>query len=175
MKVFRFKFYLCVVCSLLLLPLVTQGQFNISRSSFGNGSTSVASDINSISSSLGQSLIEQTSNSESNIIFGFWNVNRTLVNVDDNDLLPDKFELFQNYPNPFNPTTKIKYSIPETSNVLIEVFNVLGQRVSVLIDEEKKPGFYINEFNAVNLSSGFYVYRINAKNFVEVKKMMLLK
>lgn len=175
MKTFQFKFWFYMICFLTLLPLVINGQFNISRSSFGNGSGSIVGENNTIRNSIGQTIIGQAVNSESNILFGFWNANKTLVDVDDNDLLPKKYELFQNYPNPFNPTTNIKYSIPEASNVLIEVFNILGQRVSVLVDEEKKPGFYVHQFNATNLASGFYVYRISAKNFVNVKKMMFLK
>lgn len=175
MKNFQFKFWFYLICFLTTLPLVMKGQFNISRSSFGNGSGSVVGENNTIHNSLGQTIIGQASNSESNIMIGFWNANKTLVDLDENDLLPNKFELYQNYPNPFNPTTNIKYSIPEASKVLIEVFNILGQRVSVLVDEEKTPGFYVHPFNAANLASGFYVYRISAKNFVDVKKMMLLK
>lgn len=175
MKTFQLQICLYILCFLTILPLVVHGQFKISRNNFSNGSGSAVSENYFVGNSLGQSIVGQASNTESNIMIGFWNANKTLVDLDENDLLPTKFELFQNYPNPFNPTTKIKYSIPEASKVLIEVFNILGQRVSVLVDEEKKPGFYINLFNAANLSSGFYVYRISTKNFVDVKKMILLK
>ncbi len=88
---------------------------------------------------------------------------------------PDKFELNQNYPNPFNPTTKIKYSIPKTSNVELKVFDILGRKVAELVNEEKPAGNYTVDFNASKLSSGIYFYRITSGNFTQVKKMILLK
>ena len=88
---------------------------------------------------------------------------------------PSAFRLSQNYPNPFNPTTTIEYTIPEKSFVNITVFNELGQIVTVLINREESPGNYTIEFNAKNLSSGIYFYRMQAGNFVKVKKLILLK
>ena len=85
------------------------------------------------------------------------------------------FQLSQNYPNPFNPSTKIKYSIPQSSNVIIKVFDVLGNEIETIVNEEKSAGEYEVEFNAVNLPSGIYFYKLHAGNFVETKKMILLK
>ena len=85
------------------------------------------------------------------------------------------FELEWNYPNPFNPSTKIKYSVPQSSNVLLKIYDVLGKEVATLIDEEKPAGNYEVEFNASNLSSGTYFYRLRSGNFVEMKKMVLMK
>jgi hypothetical protein len=85
------------------------------------------------------------------------------------------FELFQNYPNPFNPTTKIRYFIPQEGKVEINIYNVLGQKVKELVNENMKAGKYETTFNGSNLSSGVYIYRIEAANFVQSKKMMLLK
>jgi hypothetical protein len=96
--------------------------------------------------------------------------------------LPIKFSLEQNYPNPFNPSTKIKYSIPsfalsgvEDSRVILKVFGVLGNEVATLVDEEKPIGTYEINWNAANLPSGVYVYKLQSGSFVETKKMILLK
>ena len=94
----------------------------------------------------------------------------------EEDLLPKEFELMQNYPNPFNPVTKIKYAIPQVSHVRIEIYNVLGQRVRTLVNEEKVPGYYTVDFDASSLASGFYIYRLNASSgFNSVKKMIVTK
>ena len=85
------------------------------------------------------------------------------------------FTLKQNYPNPFNPATIINFSIPKASNVLLEVFDVLGRKVATLFDENKKAGNYCVEFNASNLSSGIYFYRFKTSGKIITKKMLLLK
>ena len=85
------------------------------------------------------------------------------------------YELEQNYPNPFNPTTKIKYQIPELSFVTLKVYDVLGNEIETIACQEKPAGSYEIEFNADALTSGIYFYRLQAGNFVETKKMVLLK
>jgi len=95
-----------------------------------------------------------------------------------NDLhnsFPIKFALQQNFPNPFNPTTKIIYQIPVLSFVTLKIYDVLGSEVANLISEEIVTGSYEVEFNATNLPSGVYFYRLQTGNFVETKKMILLK
>ncbi len=98
----------------------------------------------------------------------------TAVN-DKTSKLPVSYKLDQNYPNPFNPSTTINYSIPKASIVTIKIFNILGQEVRTLVNENKSAGNYSLRFNAVNLSSGVYFYSIKAGNYYQVKKMMLLK
>ncbi|PJC59367.1 MAG: hypothetical protein CO025_06430 [Ignavibacteria bacterium CG_4_9_14_0_2_um_filter_37_13] len=88
---------------------------------------------------------------------------------------PKSFELSQNYPNPFNPSTKIKFAVPAVSYVSLIVFNSLGQEVQTLVREEKSEGIYEVSFNASNLPSGTYFYRLQAGSFVETKKMILMK
>ncbi len=90
------------------------------------------------------------------------------------ELLSD-FYLAQNYPNPFNPTTTIQYSIPQRSNVTLKVYDVLGSEIATLVNEEKERGVYTVNFNASNMASGMYIYRITAGSFVETKKMILLR
>lgn len=86
-----------------------------------------------------------------------------------------KYSLFQNYPNPFNPLTVVKYSIPKQSHVNLKVFDVLGSEVATLVKRELPQGSYEVEFKGNELSSGIYFYRIQAGDFVEVKKMVLMK
>ncbi|MDP2302774.1 MAG: T9SS type A sorting domain-containing protein [Ignavibacteria bacterium] len=94
--------------------------------------------------------------------------------------LPEKFELLQNYPNPFNPNTSIMFSLPMNAKVHLEVFNILGESVAVLTDKELEAGKHEFSFDASNLNSGVYFYRINAvqsngENFISTKKMILTK
>ena len=88
---------------------------------------------------------------------------------------PLTFSLEQNYPNPFNPSTKIKYSVPEDGNVKLSVYNLVGEEVSVLVDERVNTGFYEVSFNAANLPSGTYFYRLQTGNSIQTKKMVLMK
>lgn len=89
--------------------------------------------------------------------------------------IPDDFSLEQNYPNPFNPSTKISFAIPTQEQVTIKVFDILGRQVEVLMNDIKTPGYYSIDYNAAGLPSGTYFYEIRAGNFIETKKMILLK
>jgi hypothetical protein len=95
--------------------------------------------------------------------------------VAGNDNLPTSFNLSQNYPNPFNPTSTIQYDIPKTSLVNISVFDMLGRQIKVLVNEQKTPGHYETVFDAKELASGIYIYRINTESFTQSKKMILMK
>ena len=88
---------------------------------------------------------------------------------------PLTFALEQNYPNPFNPSTSIKYSVPENGFVKLSVYNLVGEEVSVLVNETVDAGFYEVAFNAANLPSGTYFYRLQTGNSLQTKKMILLK
>ena len=93
---------------------------------------------------------------------------------------PTNYTLEQNYPNPFNPSTSISFALKADSKVIVKVFNTLGEEVSVVVNSELKAGSYKVDFNAANLTSGVYYYRIDASGidgstFSSVKKMMLMK
>lgn len=88
---------------------------------------------------------------------------------------PDAFSLAQNYPNPFNPTTTISFSIPSPNHVRLEVFDLLGRKVATLVNALKPAGQHSVEFNAGNLPSGLYVYRLQAGSFTDMKRMLFLK
>ena len=98
----------------------------------------------------------------------------TSVEKEDN-LTPKTFSLSQNYPNPFNPSTSIKFSIPEASNVVLKVYDILGSEVAVLVNEKVEAGNYTVNFDASQFASGMYIYSIKAGEFNVSKKMMLLK
>lgn len=91
------------------------------------------------------------------------------------EIIPKKYKLYQNYPNPFNPVTHINFDIPKTSWVKLQVWDILGREVQILVDEELKPGKYDFSFDASALSSGIYYYKINSYEFSNIKKMILLK
>ena len=93
---------------------------------------------------------------------------------------PGNFTLEQNYPNPFNPTTKIKYTIPNVGtsfmkSVKLKVYDILGNEIATLVNQEQPAGSYVVEFNASTLSSGVYLYRLTSGNFIESKRMLLMK
>ena len=91
------------------------------------------------------------------------------------ETVPNKFTLFSNYPNPFNPTTTIRYDIPKASQVTLTIYNMNGQVVERLVNKKQEPGFYSVNWDARNLSTGVYFYQIQAGDFQQVKKMILLK
>jgi hypothetical protein len=99
----------------------------------------------------------------------------TPVSVESDEIVFSDFRLEQNYPNPFNPSTTIKYSIPEDGFVKLAVYNLLGEEVVSLVNIEQKAGRYEVVFDASRLSSGVYMYRLESKNFLSIKKMLLVK
>jgi hypothetical protein len=98
-----------------------------------------------------------------------------IADVEQNSGSPSDFNLSQNYPNPFNPSTKIEYSIPEASFVQLKVYDILGNEVASLVNEEQSAGIYRAGFTADNLASGFYVAQLKAGNFTKTIKMSLMK
>jgi hypothetical protein len=107
----------------------------------------------------------------------YWKDSETYIvtGVEYGHTLPISYRLYQNYPNPFNPSTKIKFEIPELTDVELKIYNVLGSEVLTLVNDTKSVGFYEVDFIATGLPSGIYFYRLRAGDFVETKKMMLMK
>jgi hypothetical protein len=120
----------------------------------------------------GDGIILRTTNGGGGIMF-----------LEEQNDIHNEFELFQNYPNPFNPVTKIKFSIPSITlrraqsdiKVSLQVYDVLGNEIATLLNEEKPTGEYEVGFNGANLPSGIYFFRLKAEEFVETMKMVLLK
>ena len=101
--------------------------------------------------------------------------NKVVTTLNEENTVPSKFELMQNYPNPFNPSTSIEYSVPSNEYVLLKVYDLLGNEVNTLVNERQSAGNYEVNFDASNLASGIYFYRIQSGSFIQTKKLMLLK
>ena len=92
------------------------------------------------------------------------------------EVIPDKYALEQNYPNPFNSSTKIEFSIPENvNNVTLTIYNLLGQKVTELVNSKMEAGKYSYVWNASDVATGLYIYELRTDKFISVKKMILLK
>ena len=98
-----------------------------------------------------------------------------IVGVEDAQNLPTEFALEQNYPNPFNPSTTFRYSISSQLKVTIKVYDILGNEIQTLVNKEKPAGTYEITWNEVNLPSGVYFYQLKAGEFIQTKKMLILK
>jgi len=104
-----------------------------------------------------------------------FNTSGLVSNNNEVSIIPDEFKLSQNYPNPFNPSTSINYSIPTASNVKITIYDALGKNVNELVNKSQVSGNYSVVWNAANMPSGVYIYKIEAGSFSETKKMILIK
>ena len=152
-------------------------QYQITNSVISSGGNTVSNTSNIFVSTVGEAFIGKTSNTLNQNQIGFWYVYQqtTLTDVEDEETIPTVFKLEQNYPNPFNPTTIIKFAVPEKSNVLIKVYDILGSEVATLVNEEMGAGWYRKTFDANNYSSGVYLFRMEAGKFISTKKMILLR
>ena len=100
---------------------------------------------------------------------------RQLVSISEELLLPIEFELSNNYPNPFNPVTSIRYSLPKSEKVSLIVYNLNGKEVARLVNENQQAGNHSIKWDASDVASGIYFYRLQAGDFVQTRKMVLLK
>jgi hypothetical protein len=166
------KFYLI----LIIFSFLSFAQNQVKSGVIASGGGMMESSSYKVTGTIGQPAIGISANQINQLISGFWYEVLTPTNAEEEkDFLPAKFQLEQNYPNPFNPSTVIRYGLPKTSNVIIEVFDITGQRIEKLVNEEKPAGYYEVTFNASNLASGMYFYRIQAGAFTLIKKMILLR
>jgi len=116
-------------------------------------------------------VINRTVSIDSNLVVG----NATGISDDTGTNLPVKFALEQNYPNPFNPSTSIAFDLPRTSNVALKIYDMLGKEMATLVSDRLSAGSYSYEWEAKNFASGVYLYRLQAGNYVETRKMVLMK
>lgn len=167
------------ILSIVIVMIITQSsyaQYKLKSGSFGNGCAVSTNTANQVTGIAGQTFTDPASNAQYTAQAGFWFSVKMIIGLEDLDNhSPEIFQLKQNYPNPFNPLTRIHYSVPKTVNVKITVYNVLGQQVAVLVDKQKVAGKYEALFDASQLSSGMYIYKINAGEFSAVHKMILMK
>lgn len=106
---------------------------------------------------------------------GIIRVTSNPTGVAGNNYQPDQFIVEQNYPNPFNPSTTIRYDLPQTSHVIVQVFSVLGGEIATLVNKEESAGHHEINYDAANMPSGIYIYRVQAGKFTQTRKMLLLK
>lgn len=132
----------------------------------------------SLSFSAGEVITGNFSSESFSISSGFSLLNDGIITANEpfSDDLPKEFRLSQNYPNPFNPSTNIEFSLPKQADLKLEIFNSLGRRIAVLIDENTPAGFHSTRFDASSYSSGMYFYRLVVDgSVIATKKMILIK
>jgi hypothetical protein len=166
---------------LLLLPveiMFSQNQMRYGTISTAGGKVSSTNKI--LMFTVGESVTGKILGTANQSSLGFWSIYQSdvLTSVEDEETMPVEYKLYQNYPNPFNPSTIIQYAVGSRQFVQLKVYDILGNEVATLVNEEKEPGYYEVDFNVgqtISLSSGVYLYRLQAGDFVETKKMILLR
>jgi hypothetical protein len=181
-KVYR---VLALILLLLLLASITIAQNQIPVSVISSGGEKSSSTSFILNSTVGEPFIGKSFSSTNQHNIGFWYVYRqsTITDIErEDETIPTVFKLEQNYPNPFNPSTIIKFGVPERSNVTLKIYDILGEEVKTLVNEEMEAGWHSKVFNAAEYSSGIYIYRIQATQigrqaeaYVNTKKMILVK
>ncbi len=167
-----------IVILFLLLISTAFSQYQISNSVIGSGGNKTSNANYMLNSTVGEPFIGKSASAANQHQIGFWYVyqQQTITAVeDDQTTIPTVFKLEQNYPNPFNPSTIIKFGVPEKSNVVINIYDILGSEIVTLVNEEMNAGWYQKSFNANGYSSGIYLFRMEAGNYVNTKKMILLR
>ena len=183
-----FLIALFIFCFLFLSLAFSQGNYRLGSYVIGSGGTNGSVSTNyGQAGTVGQLVVGSMTGSQNTLYSGFWYPPVVWVGIEDweQDLLPRVYELNQNYPNPFNPSTTIRYALPFNSDLSIEIFNVLGQRVRVLVSDNKVPGYYETRWDGSNdfgnaVASGIYVYRMvargsNSESFVQTRKMLFVR
>ncbi len=181
-KVYR---NLTLILMLMLISIITLAKSKIPVSVISSGEEKYSRTGFILSRTIGEPFISKTVSlaNQHNIRFCYVYKQSTTTEVKKKEeTMPTLFKIEQNYPNPFNPSTKIKYSIPdnvilsEAKNLVrLKVYDILGKEITTLIDEYKPAGEYEVEFNASSLPSGVYFYQLKAGEYVNTKKMNLLK
>ena len=170
---------MCLVfTSVWLTYAAVQAQIKVSNSVIGSGGGVSSTADFKVTATLGQPAVGVSKDASNSVSSGFWAQSVgivTSVEKIETESIPDKFRLDQNYPNPFNPTTTIAFALPKQIDVSIKLFDLQGKIVSILVDEEMAAGEYQIVFDAQSIPSGVYFYRIDAEEFVQTKKLTLLK
>lgn len=167
-----------VLSGLLLCPLISRAQHEMLNHVFGNGVTTTGSSTNRIRGTLGPLPLGSANSENFSLAGGFWIQSSELVtDVEKPGAgdVPTRFLLHQNYPNPFNPATTLRFEIPRQSQVSLELYDILGRRIAVLLDAELAPGVHDFSFEASDLESGVYLYRLKSDGFSQTRKLLRLK
>jgi uncharacterized protein YdaL len=175
----KYKFINSLIFLLLIFTIFQTSLFSqniVKFGVFGNGAGVISGSNYVVKGTINQPAIGISENTNYAHFAGFWRGAYHITSVEDILFdLPTSYELYQNYPNPFNPSTVIKYDLPVPSKVRINVYNLLGQKITTLQDNFKPAGSHKITFNASNISSGMYFYIIESEGFKKVKRMVLAK
>jgi len=162
----------------MLVATAAMAQYAIPASVIGGGGSNMSGTSYAIVGTIGQPFIGVANNASYADSNGFWYASSratlAVTNV-PGSLIPKTFSLEQNYPNPFNPTTEIRFAVPNTARVTIKVFNIDGQLVETLADQEFNAGDHSISWSADRYASGLYLIRMSAPNFSEIRRAVLLK
>ena len=165
-----------IVILVLTLSFELLAQNKITSHVVASGGGNMNNENHAVSGTIGQPFVGASGNDNNFIMHGFLHNSLIVTDLKENfKIKPKEFRIYQNYPNPFNPSTVVSWQLPSGSHVLIKVYDILGNEIATLVNEEKSAGTYKVEFNASSLSSGVYFYKIQAATFSQVKKMILLK
>jgi len=169
---------LFIVVFNLTLQQRTEAQTVVRHSVVSNGGNVTSNSQFRIAGTVGQPVIGIANNGTNNLASGFWSLPINLItSVEEipSAVVPKEFRLDQNFPNPFNPSTTIQFALPKSSEVTLKIYDILGREVGALVEEKMKAGEYKIVFDASELASGVYFYRIVAQDFVKVRKLTLLR
>ena len=165
---------LAVVCALLVASTATAA-FVMSQSVVGSGGGPAAGANNTAVGTVGQACIGVVSGPSNIHEIGFWYQPGWILTGVGDEAFPTEYRLGQGYPNPFNPRAELRFAVPTRGPVRIALYNVAGQEVRVLVDDEMEPGFHTVAVDGDGLASGVYFCRMASGAFVETRKLVLLK
>jgi hypothetical protein len=162
---------------LLLIHPTAWAQYKISNDVVGSGGAKSEDGTNILQGTVGQFAIGIIDTVPYRNDVGFWyQLGYVITSIDtDRNKWPKIYSLEQNYPNPFNPSTTIQFALPEKTHAKLNIYDVRGRLVAAVVDKEMDPGIHRVSFNASHLASGVYFYRLQTKNFVKTKKLVLVK
>jgi hypothetical protein len=160
---------------LMLSAQIAVAQIQMTNSVIGSGAGGGSGINNSVTGTVGQTAIGVVSGPDWFHEIGFWTTSLVPTDVTDQDILPATFWLGQNHPNPFNPRTTIQYNVPKAGNVRMQLYDIQGRLVRTLMNRDHEPGYFEFNLDGRDLSSGVYFYSIEAGNYHDTKKLVLLK
>lgn len=165
-----------LVLVMTLTSVAAIAQTELKRSVVASGGGSMGSTNYGVTGTVGQSAIGEQASSNYSVLGGYWLPEDNIATAIENRAnLPRVYALDQNYPNPFNPATTIRFALPQESFVKLRVYDVSGNVVAELVNEVRQAGVHREDFVASSLASGIYFYRLEAKGFVQSRKLVLLK
>jgi hypothetical protein len=170
------KLLIKIILTVSLFMPAFYSQEKMSGSVFGIGGNDSANKLYKLRSTLGETLTGSVSNTVNRSKVGFWYLTKdVLTGIENDNNIPKVFSLSQNYPNPFNPSTTIEFQLPKRVYATLILYDIIGQEVVRILEKELDTGNYKIHFNAFNLSSGVYIYRLVAGDFISTKKLQLIK